>query len=87
MIIQETRWKCDYCGVVSPVIDEGQEAPNGWHQLFYSGGYMVFDRNQERVPNFQYCCQDHAIKDKERRNIELDKFTARTEEIIKKWLF
>jgi hypothetical protein len=51
MIIHETRWKCDYCGAVSPVTEEEYIAPPGWlihHYSFYT--------------KHHFCCQSHLDK-------------------------
>jgi hypothetical protein len=55
MIIHETRWKCDYCGVVSPVIEEGQEAPNGWEMINMN---VKVGLDTVRIGR-HFCCQTH----------------------------
>ena len=48
-IITETRWKCDYCGNVSPVIGF-PGAPNGW----VTDGIHAIDI-------LHFCCKAHEV--------------------------
>jgi len=54
-IITETRWKCDYCGCVSPVLVptgefSGHEMPKGWNKFidrhFCCGLHEVYYHNR-----------------------------------------
>jgi len=47
--ILERRWRCDYCGCVSPVLEE--ESPRGWR--FEYTDHSSFDHH--------FCCTIHEV--------------------------
>lgn len=57
-IIKETRWKCDYCGAVSPVVEEG-EKPKGWLEIWSAGAYFI-EYIPGYKPDYHFCCNKHA---------------------------
>jgi len=54
MIITEYRWKCDFCGVYSPVVPP-EEQPKGW---IIVRGTAVSD-GVTHVGDFEFCCDRH----------------------------
>jgi hypothetical protein len=63
MIIHETRWKCDYCGAVSPIVGH-DEIPAGW--MFYQPFLAPSDRKKGVFTVMEcyihFCCMDHQNK-------------------------
>ncbi len=53
--IIEHRWKCDYCGVVSPVFMDNY--PKGW----------VFDYATHSTLDKHFCCAYHEILHKNKQ--------------------
>lgn len=65
-IVTEYRWKCDYCGNVSPVlswadgIDGERVPPLGW--VWKAKPLPEFDATIERVAeHWHFCTRAHAI--------------------------
>lgn len=56
-IITEQRWKCDYCGVVSPVI--GEAAPHGWLSIAFSLEVRAYGGKILR--GVEFCCDFHKM--------------------------
>lgn len=54
MIITQYRWKCDFCGVYSPVTEPDTQPP-GWVIV---SGTAVSD-GVTHVDHFEFCCDRH----------------------------
>lgn len=52
-ILQTYRWKCDYCGAVSPGMGQG-ERPMGWIRGLYGLAPMFVNTEVHH-----FCCSDH----------------------------
>jgi hypothetical protein len=68
MIIHETRWKCDYCGAVSPVIEEGFWGPNGWLDMYRVRESNIYAMREE----YHFCCSEHLTRHEKKTGISLD---------------
>ncbi len=54
MILTEHRWKCDYCGIVSPAMTNPKEQPRGWLTTRLTDGI-----SRKRAAVNHFCCADH----------------------------
>lgn len=68
--ITECRWRCDYCGVVSPVLDF-KPATTGVFQAMGPKGWVFIPRGECGIVylmhDYHFCCAMHKTLWKQQR--------------------